>query len=83
MKILETIAQSLRTQRIHPTQVLNALIELENAGGITSIGELEWRLSRLVRSMTERGDKEVTIAIAWLCATHDYFETHIKELVNA
>jgi hypothetical protein len=39
MRILETIAQTLRTERAHPTTVLNALIELENAGGI--IGWLE------------------------------------------
>ena len=59
MRILETIAQSLRTQRIHPTQVLNALTELENAGGITTIGELEYRLNRLVQSMTARNDNAI------------------------
>jgi hypothetical protein len=33
MRTLETIASTLRTGRAHPTLVMNALIELENAGG--------------------------------------------------
>jgi hypothetical protein len=74
MKILEIIAQSLRTKKIHPTQVLNALIELENAGGITTVGELEWRLSRLVKSMTERNDQGIKVAQAWLNATQSYLK---------
>jgi hypothetical protein len=79
MKILETIAQNLRTQRIHPTQVLNALTELENAGGIATVGELEWRLSRLVKSMTERDDQGVKVAQAWLNATQSY----LKDVLHA
>ena len=74
MRILETIAQSLRTQRIHPTHVLNALIELENAGGVSTVFELEYRLSRLVRAMFERHDEGINIAQAWLDATHAYLD---------
>jgi hypothetical protein len=76
MRILETIAQSLRTQRIHPTQVFNALIELENAGGVTTMYELEYRLSRLVRAMFERNDQGIKVAEAWLEATRAYLEEH-------
>jgi DNA-binding PadR family transcriptional regulator len=76
MRILETIAQSLRTQRIHPTQVYNALIELENAGGVTTMFELEYRLSRLVRAMFERHDQGINIAQAWLDATRAYLEEY-------
>jgi hypothetical protein len=54
MRILETIAQTLRSARAHPTTVLNALIELENAGGSAALYELEYRLARLVRAMRER-----------------------------
>lgn len=76
MRILETIAQSLRTQQIHPTQVFNALIELENAGGVTTMYELEYRLSRLVRAMFERNDQAIKVAEAWLEATRAYLDEH-------
>jgi hypothetical protein len=76
MRILETIAQSLRTQHIHPTKVLNALIELENAGGVTTMYELEYRLSRLVRAMFERNDQAIKVAEAWLESTRAYLEEH-------
>ena len=79
MKILETIAMSLRTQCIHPTHVLNALIELENAGGINTIAELEYRLNRLVQSMTERKDQSLGIAQVWLNSTRAYLKFYASD----
>ncbi len=76
MRILETIAQSLKTQAIHPTNVLNALINLENNAGIGSLADLEYRLARLVRAMRERQDPATNIAIAWLDSTRAYLEQY-------
>ena len=78
MRILETIAQTLRNSRAHPTTVLNALIELENAGGSPALYELEYRLARLVRAMRERDDQALRIAQGWLGATRAYCETHAQ-----
>lgn len=78
MRILETIAQTLRSARAHPTTVLNALIELENAGGSAALYELEYRLARLVRAMRERDDHALPVAQGWLSATRAYCETHAQ-----
>jgi hypothetical protein len=74
MRILETIAKSLRNQAIHPTTVYNALIDLENNAGIGAIADLEYRLARLVRAMKEREDSATGIATAWLSSTRAYLE---------
>jgi hypothetical protein len=74
MRILETIASSLKTKSIHHTDVYNALIALENNAGIAAISDLEFRLSRLVRAMKDRQDPATGLAIAWLCATRAYLE---------
>ncbi len=74
MRILETIAKSLRSQSIHPTVVYNALIDLENNAGIGAIADLEYRLARLVRAMKERDDLATGIAAAWLSSTRAYLE---------
>ncbi len=76
MRILETIAISLRTQAIHPTTVYNALIDLENNAGIGALSDLEYRLARLVRAMKERNDHATGVAFAWLCSTRAYLEQH-------
>jgi len=75
MRILETIAKTLKAQHAHPTTVLNALIELENANGIVALEELEYRVARLVRSY-ERSDPQRKLAQAWLEATRAYLEEH-------
>ena len=74
MRILETIAKSLRSQSIHPTVVYNALIDLENNAGIGAIADLEYRLARLVRAMKERDDLATGVAAAWLSSTRAYLE---------
>lgn len=78
MRILETIAQTLRSARAHPTTVFNALIELENAGGSAGLYELEYRLARLVRAMRERDDHALLVAQGWLNATRAYCETYAQ-----
>ncbi len=76
MRILETIAQSLREHTIHPTNALNALIEFENNAGIGAINDLEYRLARLVRAMREREDGALPLVQAWLSSTRAYLEEY-------
>lgn len=76
MRTLLTIATSLRAGRPHPTVVLNALIETENAGGTAALRDLEERLARLERIMRERGDTRRPTARVWLDATRAYLERH-------
>lgn len=76
MRILETIASSLKTQSIHPTNVYNALVSLENNAGIGALSDLEFRLTRLVRAMRDRQDPATSLAQAWLHATRAYLEQH-------
>jgi hypothetical protein len=76
MRILETIASSLKTKSIHHTDVYNALILLENNAGMAAISDLEYRLSRLVRAMKDRQDPTTGLAVAWLSATRAYLEHH-------
>jgi hypothetical protein len=75
MRILEVIAQSLKAQRVHPTVVMNALVELENSSGNAAVEELEYRLARLVRSY-DHTDPQRKLAQAWLQATRAYLEVH-------
>jgi hypothetical protein len=76
MRILETIAHSLRERSTHPTKVLNALIELENNGGISAMTDLEYRLARLVRAMRERQDDALPIAQIWLSSARAYLDEY-------
>ena len=74
--ILGKITQTLVAERVHPTMVLNTLIELENDGGIPMIFELHYRLTRMVRNLREVQGPAQRIAQAWLDATIAYLETH-------
>ena len=76
MRILETISETLQSQRAHPTTVLNALIELENDGGASALYELEYRLARMTRTLFENRDSSHRVAKAWLEATRAYLETY-------
>lgn len=76
MRILETIATSLKAQTIHPTTVLNALIDFENNAGIGALADLEFRLSRLLHAMKDRQDAATPIAAAWLSSTRAYLEQY-------
>lgn len=77
MRTFKVIAESLSTRRVHPTAVLNTLIETENAGGLGAVRELEARLARLLRSFDERGESGAPLAAAWLEATRLYLE-HVE-----
>jgi hypothetical protein len=79
MPILEVIATTLRTGTAQPTTVLNALIHLENNGGMSALHELEYRLSRLEFAMQQRADESVGICTGWLQSTRAYIEVFTVE----
>lgn len=77
MKIVEIISTSMRLGVAHPTDVLNSLITLENAGGLSAIHELEYRLERLARVTRLRSSLgQSLITDAWLSAARAYLETY-------
>ena len=76
MKALTVMADSLRAGYIHPTQVLNTLIELENTGGLAALQEFEAQLHSGQQSLQERGHPHARLAAAWLQATRFYLRQH-------
>ncbi len=75
---LETIAESIRIGRAHPTTVLNTLIETENAGGIGAVRQVERQLSLSAKSLQARSHPNSGLAQAWLNATRAYLITQAE-----
>ena len=76
MRALTVLADSLRAGYVHPTTVLNTLIELENTGGAGAVAEFEQHLVQGHRSLTERQHPHAKLAHAWLEATRFYLSEH-------
>lgn len=72
MRVLETIADTLKKGQAHPTTVLNALIEADNQGGKNALRDLEEHLLRSARALKERQHPHAELAQAWLHATRMY-----------
>ncbi|MFC6591619.1 hypothetical protein ACFP81_06050 [Deinococcus lacus] len=72
MKALDILAESLRCGYIHPTTVLNTLIDLENWGGHPALCEFEQRLGHSVESLRARQHPSAELAGAWLAAVQCY-----------
>jgi hypothetical protein len=65
VRIHEIIGKSIDENRMHPTEVLNALIALENEGGIAAVYALEYHVKRLRAAALERGHSSFEIIHAW------------------
>lgn len=82
MRVLEntlgTIAESIRVGKVHPTTVLNTLIEAENAGGLGAVRQVERQLSLSTRSLEARSHPNSGLAQAWLNATRAYLITQAE-----
>jgi hypothetical protein len=82
MRVLEitlgTIAESIRTGQAHPTTVLNALIEAENAGGLGAVRQIERQLSTSAPALQARSHPHSELAQAWLNATRAYLITQAE-----
>lgn len=79
MKALTIMADSLRAGYIHPTAVLNTLIELDNAGGPTALHEFERQLEQGQQALQERGHPHARLAAAWLQATRSYLHEYLAD----
>ena len=65
MRALDTIANSIRLGYIHPTVMLNTLIEAENGGGLREVRRIERHLDRGVRALQQRQHPHAEIAEKW------------------
>lgn len=75
MRALDTIANSIRLGYIHPTVMLNTLIETENGGGLREVRRIERHLARGVRALQQRQHPHAEIAEKWLRGTQLYLTT--------
>ncbi|WP_420597100.1 hypothetical protein [Deinococcus sp.] len=72
MRALDAIAHSLRVGQLHPTAVLNTLIDAENEGGLSAVRQLERHLSRSADALSARQHPHRELAQIWLSATRAY-----------
>lgn len=70
--IFEHIAQTIRLGFVHPTTILNTLIEVENEGGLAAVRRIERQLHLSVQSMYEREHPHRHIGQTWLHSTRAY-----------
>lgn len=78
MRALEIIAQSLRVGYVHPTTVINTLIETENDGGLIAIEQLKTQLEQSLHALQERRHPHSQMIKAWLGAVHNYLQMFRK-----
>lgn len=78
MRALDIIAESVRTGSVHPTTVLNTLIEAENDGGLGAIRRIERHLSVSVEALRDRQHPHTGLAQAWLGAARAYLVTQAE-----
>ena len=78
MRALELIAHTLSVGKVHPTTVINTLIEVENAGGSGALRQVERHLARTEEALRERNHPHRGLARAWLDATHAYLIAHAE-----
>ena len=78
MRVLDIIAESIRTGQAHPTTVLNTLIEAENAGGMGAIRQVERQLNLSTHALRDRAHPHTELAQAWLNATRAYLITQAE-----
>lgn len=72
MRALDIIAASVRTGSVHPTTVLNTLIEAENQGGLSAIRQIERHLSVSVGALRDRQHPHTDLAQMWLGTARAY-----------
>ena len=72
MRGLDVIAASIRVGQVHPTTMLNTLIETENEGGLGAVRQLERQLTRSSEALCAREHPHSTLAASWLNAARAY-----------
>ncbi|WP_034385646.1 hypothetical protein [Deinococcus sp. YIM 77859] len=78
MRALDSIAESIRVGYVHPTTVLNTLIEAENEGGLGAIRRIERHLSLGLNALHDRQHPHSDLVRAWLGAVRAYLVTQAE-----
>ncbi|AFZ66674.1 hypothetical protein [Deinococcus peraridilitoris] len=78
MRALETIAHTIKIGKVHPTTVVNTLIEVENEGGTGALRRVERHLALSEEALRERAHPHSRLARAWLDATRAYLVAHAE-----
>ncbi|MDV6375252.1 hypothetical protein [Deinococcus arenicola] len=78
MHALDRIADSIRVGYVHPTTVLNTLIEVENEGGLLAVRRIERQLCLGTHALRERGHPNVALAQRWLSSARAYLITQAE-----
>lgn len=78
MRALEIIAHTIKVGRVHPTLVINTLIELENEGGSGALRRVERQLTISEEALRARAHPNSGLARAWLDATRAYLIAHAE-----
>ncbi|GHF62611.1 translation elongation factor EF-Ts [Deinococcus metalli] len=78
MRALDTIAESIRIGYVHPTKVLNTLIEVENEGGLGAVRRIERHLSLGATALRDRQHPNSDTAQQWLNSTRAYLITQAE-----
>ena len=78
MRALETIAHTIKVGKVHPTLVMNTLIEVENEGGSLALRQVERHLDRTASALQAREHPHSGLARAWLDATRAYLIAHAE-----
>lgn len=75
MRALDTIAESIRVGHVHPTVVLNTLIEIENESGLNGVRHLERHIQNGMHALEQRHHPHLIVAEKWLGAARAYLVT--------
>lgn len=75
MRALEIIANSIRVGYIHPTVILNTLIEVDNEGGLNAVRHVERHLNNGLSALQQRRHPHSDLAEKWLSAARAYLVT--------
>ena len=78
MRALETIAESIRIGYVHPTVMLNTLIEVENEGGLSAVRRIERHLENGMHALRQRQHPHSSLAESWLGAARVYLVTQAE-----
>ncbi|RJF72059.1 hypothetical protein D3875_11315 [Deinococcus cavernae] len=78
MRALDTIAESIRIGHVHPTVVLNTLIEVENENGLNGVRHVERHIENGMQSLKQRQHPHLIVAEKWLGAARAYLLTQAE-----
>lgn len=78
MRALDIIAESIRIGYVHPTVLLNTLIEVENDGGLNGVRHIERHIENGMQALKQRQHPHSAIAEKWLGAARAYLVTQAE-----